>query len=98
MPEQLPWNQPGKASGKVPGVAVRDCWQQEQGWGKAWPGLWELWVLFLSSCPVQGGGAASELGLKGILGSFLLGWELMPKPEPTLQPLVSWCSLFTSGS
>lgn len=68
---------PGKASGKVPGVTVRGCWQQEWGWGwgrvGAWPRLWGLqfWMLFPSKYPAHGGGgAASELGLKGILGSF----------------------------
>lgn len=74
MPEQLPWNQPGKTPRRGLWEGPRGPCQRLLGQGRAWPGLGELqlWALFPSSCPAQGGGgAASELGLKGTLGSFL---------------------------
>lgn len=67
FPGTSPAKPPGKAPGQVPGVTG------SRNRAGAWPGLWELqlWALFPSSCPARGGGgAASELGLKGILGSF----------------------------
>lgn len=73
FPGTSPGGLSGRVPGKVSGVTGRGCWQQDWGRAGAWPELRELqlWEFSPSNCPAWGwGGAASELGLKGIFGSF----------------------------